>query len=165
MTNKYRYFLESNFVGFNRLLVLIYPDQNNSVKRFNTKKYYLPKGIVKDYTSTAKGKNFYDKPIDSDIKRYEEIRKVTTRQGEDYTKGCLLDYKYVKNHYRLIAVDLSKQKELDADLKAIQQIELLWQLKILMVKMLMVCNLFFLTILEKIKETRPKFSQGSATVL
>ena len=165
MTNKYRYFLESNFVGFNRLLALIYPDQNNSVKRFNTKKYYLPKGIVKDYTSTAKGKNFYDKPIDSDIKRYEEIRKVTTRQGEDYTKECLLDYKYVKNHYRLIAVDLSKQKELDADLKAIQQIELLWQLKILMVKMLMVCNLFFLTILEKIKETRPKFSQGSATVL
>ena len=165
MTNKYRYFLESNFVGFNRLLVLIYPDQNNSVKRFNTKKYYLPKGIVKDYTSTAKGKNFYDKLIDSDIKRYEEIRKVTTRQGEDYTKGCLLDYKYVKNHYRLIAVDLSKQKELDADLKAIQQIGLLWQLKILMVKMLMVCNLFLLTILEKIKETRPKFSQGSATVL
>ena len=71
------------------------------------------------------GKNFYDQPIDSDIKQYEEIRKLTTGQGEDYTTGCLLDYEYTKNHYRLIAVDLSRQKELDADLKAIQQIELL----------------------------------------
>ena len=53
------------------------------------------------------GKNFYDPPIDSDIKRYEKIRKLTTRQGEDYTTGCLFDYEYVKKHNRLIAVDLS----------------------------------------------------------
>ena len=39
-------------------------------------------------------------PIDSDIKRYKEIRKLTTGQGEDYTTGCLLDYEYIKNHYR-----------------------------------------------------------------
>ena len=30
--------------------------------------------------------------IDSDIKQYEEIRKLTRLQGEDYTTGCLLDY-------------------------------------------------------------------------
>ena len=58
-----------------------------------------------------------------DIKRYEEIRKQTTDQVEDYTIGCLLEYYYVKNHYRLIAVDLSRHKELDADFKAIQQVE------------------------------------------
>ena len=52
-----------------------------------------------------------EKTIDSDIKRYEEIRKLTTGQGEDYTTGCLLDYDYIKNHYRLMAVDLSRQKE------------------------------------------------------
>ena len=75
------------------------------------------------------GKNFYDQPIDSDIKRYEEIRKLTAGQGEDYTTGYLLDYEYVKKHYRLIAVDLSRQKELDADLKAIPQIEFVGQLK------------------------------------
>ena len=46
-----------------------------------------------------------DQPIDSDIKRYEEIRKLTTRQGEDYTTGCLLDYECIKIHYRLIAAD------------------------------------------------------------
>ena len=74
------------------------------------------------------GKNFYDQPIDSDIKLYEEIRKLSTGQGEDYTTGYLLDYEYVKKNYRLIAVDLSRQKELDADPKAIQQIELVIQL-------------------------------------
>ena len=74
------------------------------------------------------GKNFYDQPIDSDIKLYEEIRKLSTGQGEDYTTGYLLDYEYVKKNYRLIAVDLSRQKELDADPKAIQQIELVRQL-------------------------------------
>ena len=59
-------------------------------------------------------KNFFDQAIDSNIKRYEKIRKLTTGQGEDYTTGCL-DYGYIKNHYRLIAVDLNRQKELDAD--------------------------------------------------
>ena len=55
----------------------------------------------------------------SDIKRYEEIRKLTTGQGEDYTTGCLSDYEYIKNHCKLISVDSSRQNELDADLKAI----------------------------------------------
>ena len=69
------------------------------------------------------GKILYDQPIDSDIKRYEEIGKLTTGQSEDYTTGCLLYYEHIKNYYRLIAVDLSERKELDADPKAIQQIE------------------------------------------
>ena len=60
-------------------------------------------------------------------KRYDEIRKLTTGRGKYYTTGCLLDYDYIKNHYRLIAVDLSRQKELDADPKAIQQIEFVGQ--------------------------------------
>ena len=84
---------------------------------------YLPKGIIKNYNVIINGENFYDQPIDSDIKRYEEIRKVVTGQVEDYTTGCLLEYEYIKNHYKLIAVDLSRKKnKLDADPKAIQQI-------------------------------------------
>ena len=75
------------------------------------------------------GKNFYDQTINSEIKLYEEIKKLTTAQGEDYTTGCLLDYDFIKNHYRLIADDLSRQRELDADSKAIQQIEFVEQLK------------------------------------
>ena len=41
-------------------------------------------------------------------------------KGEDYTTGSLLDYNYFKKHYKLVAVDFSKQKELDADPRAIQ---------------------------------------------
>ena len=73
--------------------------------------------------------NFYDWTIDSYIKRYEEIRKLTTGQYEDNTAGCLLDYDYTRKHYRLIAVNLSRQKELDADSKAMKQIEFVGQLK------------------------------------
>ena len=71
-----------------------------------------------NYNVTINDKNFCDLVIDYDIKRYEQIRKLTTAQVEDYTSGCLLDYDYVKNHYRLMAVGLSTQKELDADPKA-----------------------------------------------
>ena len=68
------------------------------------------------------GRNFYDQPINDLIKQYDEVRKVSTGYGDDYTTGCLLDYAYFKDNYRLIAVDLSKQKALDADPRAIQQI-------------------------------------------
>ena len=55
-------------------------------------------------------------------KLYNEIRKISKRQGDDYTTGCLLDFAYFERNYRLIAVDLSKQKVLDAHSRAIQQI-------------------------------------------
>ena len=60
------------------------------------------------------GKKIYNQPIGSDIKPYEEIRKLITEQGEDYTIRILSDFDLIKNHYRLIAVDLSREKELDA---------------------------------------------------
>ena len=87
-TNEYRYFIESNFVGVNRLLVLIYPNQDGSVKRFNGNELLI--NVI------VNGKNFYDQPINSNIKRYKEIRKLATRQGECYTSGCLLDDEYGK---------------------------------------------------------------------
>ena len=96
--------------------------------------------------------------------RYKEITKLKTEQGEDYTTGCLLDYDYIKNHYRLIAAELSRQKELDADPKAIQQIEFVGQLKKPNADDY-VESMFNLTILEKNKENELKFSQGSVTVL
>ena len=65
-------------------------------------------------------KNFFDQPIKDDKVTYQIIRKITTGQGDDYGTGCLLDYIYFKNHYKMIAVDLRKQQALDADPKAIQ---------------------------------------------
>ena len=120
--NKFTFFLESHFVGVNSLFVLVYINQDAASKRLKTEMYYLPKEIFDNYTVLINRKNFYDQPVDSDVKRYGEIRQLRTGQGEDYTTGFLLDYDYIKNHYRLIAVYLSRQKELDADRKAFQQI-------------------------------------------
>ena len=69
------------------------------------------------------GRNFYDQPINDLVKEYDEIRKTAAGKGDDYTTGCLLDYGYFIDHYNLIAVDPSKHKKLDADSRAIQQIE------------------------------------------
>ena len=75
------------------------------------------------------GRNFYDQPINDLIKQNDKIRKTKTRQEDDYTIGCLLDYQNFKDYNNLIAVDLSKQKELDADSRATQHIEFYEMLK------------------------------------
>ena len=66
-------------------------------------------------------KTFFDQPVKHDIRKYDNMGKVSTSQEDDYTAGCLLDYNYFKEHYKMIAIDLSKQQELDSDPKAIQQ--------------------------------------------
>ena len=94
------------------------------------------------------------------IKQYDEIRKVSTGYGDDYTTGCLLDYAYFKDHYRLIAVDLSKQKALDADPRAIQQIVFQG-----VVGGENNTKIRLYTILEKSKETILEFAKGTTKVL
>ena len=89
---------------------------------------------------------------------------ITASQDEDYNTVCLLDYEYTKSHYRLIAVDLSRNKEVDADPKGIQQIEFFWQLKNADGVNAGGSNAQFM-VLGKIKETRLKFCQENATVL
>ena len=68
------------------------------------------------------GRNFFDLPINSMIKTYENIRKIAAGKGDDYKTGCFLDYPYFKENYKIIAVDLSRENELDTDPRAIQQI-------------------------------------------
>ena len=103
-------------------------------------------------------KNFFDQPINSMTKTYENIRKIATGQGDDYTTGCLLDYPYFNNHYKMIAIDLSKQQALDVDPRPIQQINFTSNLD---------RNentaIFFIT--EEAKETVLDFSQGTVKVL
>ena len=104
------------------------------------------------------GKNFFDQPINSDLKTYENIRKIATGQGDDYTTGCLLDYTYFKKYYKMIAIDLSKQQALDADPKAIQQINFTANLD-------RAGNTTMFFIIEEAKETAIGFSQGIVKVL
>ena len=56
------------------------------------------------------GRNFFNKPIKSMNKTYENISRIATGRGDDYTTGCFLDYSYFKEHYKMIAIDLSKQQ-------------------------------------------------------
>ena len=84
---------------------------------------YLPRTDLNKYNAIIDGRNFYDNPTESDVEKYRELKKVMIGKGKDYTKRSLLDHGYFKKHYKLVAVDLSKQKELDADPRAIQRIE------------------------------------------
>ena len=61
------------------------------------------------------GRNFYDQPINDSIKQHDEIRKISTGQGDDYATGCLLNFSYFERNYRLIAANLSKRNALDDD--------------------------------------------------
>ena len=65
-------------------------------------------------------KNFFDQPVKNDKVTYENIRKIAIGHGEDYTNGCLLDYTYFKKYYKMIAIDLCKQQDVDADPRSIQ---------------------------------------------
>ena len=93
------------------------------------------------------------------IKKTDEtISKISTGQGDDYTTRCLLDYAYFKDYYKMIAIDLSKQQALDADPRAIQQINFTVNLD-------RAGNTRIYFILEEAKEIKFEFSQGTVKVL
>ena len=104
------------------------------------------------------GENFFDQPIKNDKITYENIRKIATGQGDDYTTSCLLNYQYIKNYYKMIAIDLNKQQALDADPTAIQQINFTANLD-------RGGNARIYFILEEAKETILHFSKGTVKVL
>ena len=116
--------LDSSYQGVKRLFVIAYSNTDRDANRVDAdsfKKYVLPRVKIENNNIEIDGRNFYDQPINDSIKQYDEVRKVSTGQGDDYTTGCLLDFGYFEKKSRLIAADLSKQKALDADLRAIQQ--------------------------------------------
>ena len=130
-----RFLLDASFEGVNRLFVLAFDNTENGdkkVERDSHRKYFLPRVDITNYNVLIDGRNFYGQPINDQMKKHDEIRKIATGKGDDYTtinKHSLLDYQYFKDHYQLIAVDLSKQKELDADPKDNQQIEFYGKLR------------------------------------
>ena len=143
--NVFKYInLDPSFPGVNRLFVMAYNRANGQPTRNGQQKYYLPRIDVEKYNLIIDGRSFYDNPIESGIEKYRELKKVMIGKGEDYPTASLLDFNYFDKHYKLVAVDLSKQKELDADPRAIQQIEF---------KYMLGTNSTIYWVLEKYKET------------
>ena len=148
--------LDPSFQGVNRLFVMAYSRaDNNQPTRNGQRKYYLPRIALNKYNVIIDGKIFYDNPIENNLERYSELKKVMTGKGEDYTTGSLLDFNYFLKHYKLIAVDLSKQNELDADPRAIQQIEF---------KCMLESDSTIYWVLEKSTETTLEFYKGTVKV-
>ena len=147
--------VEPSFQGVNRLFVLAFENDDN---RTSDEQFYLATVEIKDYNIMINGENFFDQPIKNNKVTYENFRKIATGQGDDYTTGCLLDYLYFANAYKMIAVDLSKQQALDADSRAIQQINFTANLD-------RAGNTRVSFILEEAEETILDFSQGTVKVL
>ena len=139
-----RFPLDAAFQGVNRLFVLAFEDTNaneaadaaaprnlvaNQVIRNSYRKYFVPRVDITRYNVLIDGRSFHDQPINDSIRKYDEIRKIASGKGDNYATGRLLDYEYFKKNDQLISVDLSKQRELDADPRAIQQIEFIGMLK------------------------------------
>ena len=116
---KLNYLIEPSFQGVNRLFVLAF---ENDAQRKVYSGYYLPNVEIKNYNVMINGENFFDQPMKDNKVTYENIRKVATGKGDNYTTGCLLDYTYFRDNYKMIAVDLSRQQALDPDPRKVQEI-------------------------------------------
>ena len=150
--NNLNYLIDSTFTKFNRLFVLSFENEDD---RRSFSKYYVPNVQIKDFNVLIDGKSFFDMPIKNEEETYEQI--IEMGRNNDYTTGNLLDYEYFSKHYKLIAIDLSKQIELEnPDLK--QQINFIGKLE-----RNEGATMFF--IIEKSEETTFEFSQNSATIV
>ena len=166
--NLTRFPLHASFQGVRRLFAIVFNNTtvnvpndtinntNNRVERNSHTKHFLPRVNITNYIVLIDGRNLYDQPINGLTKQYDKVRKISTGQGDDCTTGCLLDYQYFKDHYRLIAVDLSKKKKLDTDSRATQQIEFYGMLR---------TNSQVCTVLKKSRETMLEFHKGTTKFL
>ena len=144
--------IDPTFMNVNRLFVLSFPRNNNTDSRYSFSNYYVPKVKVNDFNFLIDGKSFFDLSVKNDEEAYEKI--IDMSNNNDYTTGKLLDFSYYKKHYKIIAIDLSKQSKL----KDPQKINFIGN-----------ClrntgaTMFF--IIEKSEETTFNFSQNSVTIV
>ena len=150
----------------NNLNILIDPTFNNNVNRLfvlayqhaddrqSFSQFYSPRVIVKDYNVIIDKLAFFDLPIKTEEEAYEKILDIS--RNNEYTTGNLLEYDYFKKHYKLIAIDLSKQQVLQENKDLIQQINFIGRLE-------EAANVFI--IIEKKENTILEFSQNLANVI
>ena len=120
-------------------------------------KYHLPTSEIKNYNVMIDRQNFFDQPVRNSLITYYNIRKIGIGQGDNYTTGCLLDYDYLTKYYDMIAIDLSKHQALDADPKAIEQINFIGNLE---------HQATIISIIEEAKKTSFRFfTRNSKSIL
>ena len=108
--NNLNYLIDPTFTNVNRLFVLSFPRNNNTDSRYSFSNYYVPKVQIKDFSVLIDGKRVFELSVKNEEEAYEKI--VDMSNNNDYTTGNLLNYAYYMKHYRLIAIDLSKQTKL-----------------------------------------------------
>ena len=151
VNNNLNILIDPTFTNVNRLFVLTY---QNADDRQSFSQFYLPRVTVKDFNVIIDKLAFFDLPIKTEEEAYEKIIDIS--RNNEYTKGNLLDYRYFKKYYKLIAIDLSKQQVLQENEDLIQQINFSGRLE-------QAANVFI--IIEKREHTILEFSQNFANVL
>ena len=122
--NNLNYLIDPTFSNVNRLFVSSFENEDDRTSYY---KYYMPSVEIKDYNALIDGNAFFELPIKNIKETYEKITQITDHSGY-YTRGNLLDFEYFKEHYKLIAIDLSKPIELEnKDIK--QQINFIGNLE------------------------------------
>ena len=147
------YLIDTTFSNVNRLFVLSFENEDDRTSYY---KYYVASVEIKDYNVLIAGNAFFELPIKNIAETYEKIIQITDHSGY-YTRGNLLDYEYFKRHYKLIAIDLSKQTELEnKDIK--QQINFIGNLE-------RDDGAVMFFIIEKSEETIIEFLQNYASIV
>ena len=154
INNNLNILVDPTFTNVNRLFVPSYAIENNDYNRQSYSQFYLPKVMVKDYNVIIDKLAFFDLPIKTEEEAYEKIIDIS--RNNEYTTGNLLDYDYCKKHYKLIAIDLSKQQVLQENEDLIQEINFIGRLE-------QAANVFI--IIEKKENTILEFSQNFANVI
>ena len=151
INNNLNILIDPTFTNVDRLFVLTY---QNADDRQSFSQFYLPRVMVKDYNVIIAKLAFFDLPIKTEEEAYEKIIDIS--RNNEYTTGNLLDYDYFKKHYKLIAIDLSKQQVLQENEDLIQQINFIEKLE-------ESANVFI--IIEKKENTMLEFSQNLANII
>ena len=147
--------IEPTFQGVNRLFILCYSGDSNRDKNTHI---FMPNSQIDEYNVTVDGRNVFESPINTiDRKGYENLRDIMIGNGDDYTVGSMMDYRYFKDKYKIIGIDLSRQRILDADPRAIQQINFKGVAR--------ANNIKAIFIMEESKDTILNFTQGTVKVI
>ena len=150
--NNLNYLIDPTFMNVNRLFVLLFPRNSNADSRYFFSNYYVPKVRSNDFNVLIDRKSFFNLSVKNEEEAYEKI--IDRSNNNDYTTGNLLDFAYFKKHYKLIAIDLSKQTKL----KDPQQINFIG-------KLLRNTGATMFFIIEKSEDTTFNFSQNSVTIV